>query len=403
MNSQCQICFINFHEKTNVPLILNNCGHSACATCVNSFLKKSRESNSIIIKCPFCQKSHKIDEHSDALTIFPKNYLFLQENNQSEEKPKCEHVSKKGKFFCVDERCKTKEQFCLDCSRKYHGHCQEGFVIESSEFQDKVVFHRLIDPRHQLDPKNIKRKIEKELGKLKTLLFSFVDDFENQLQQELKFTQKLRDDLNQFLVNSDRLEKTTDEKLDKVNVCLKNGVAVSSSIQFLSSFLREGVWKQIDNIMLNFAIQKTKCVSQFNDENISSRTGILERYSRFLELSGKQLISGVPTLGITFETPRFLDSVCLFLGTIKMNFNEIDGSGFDQNFKSALFEELYTFFEDQKMSSQNLSTFLLAEMKEKLPKNEFLLFEHSENGDMSLKVSPEKYLTFRINFNKTIY
>ena len=102
----CLICFEKFDDSKHLPLIVKQCGHSACQACLSYLFDNALKKPKKDLNCPFCNTPEFIpNDLKDMRKMFPVNFLFLQSLTSDEQKPKCDHPRLVQKFICLDYLC----------------------------------------------------------------------------------------------------------------------------------------------------------------------------------------------------------------------------------------------------------------------------------------------------------
>lgn len=90
MEVECQICYENFLPTTTgsqAPILLTNCGHTFCRSCIGS-IKQEKGS----LQCPYCKKPSVESPNYSLIDLITKGYLTCN---------KCHYILKTHLKECV--------------------------------------------------------------------------------------------------------------------------------------------------------------------------------------------------------------------------------------------------------------------------------------------------------------
>ena len=99
---KCSHCNLFFNSGDKLPILLPECGHNICLSCVNPLLI-----NSSII-CPLCKK---VTSNISSINTLPKNLVLLTVSNDTSNSYTCPIHGKRFEAFCENDRA----LLCIDC------------------------------------------------------------------------------------------------------------------------------------------------------------------------------------------------------------------------------------------------------------------------------------------------
>jgi hypothetical protein len=171
----CSACGFQYDMLHNQPILLFECRHSICSTCLNT-----AKTQTDCLSCPNCEKSYQINQLSSS----SKGHLRLNsqvldllnnlKNPKHQVKVRCVCGSQKTNLLCLNKNCKFEFPSCFDCSNFLHADCDTKlFVNKKKGFDKQIEISTMIRDLRSLEA-GLKTWIGKEIAKLQNMLSTVI-------------------------------------------------------------------------------------------------------------------------------------------------------------------------------------------------------------------------------------
>lgn len=199
----CELCWERFDLKSRQPLMLKNCGHTACQKCVKNVIQGCISDHKRRLQCPKCRAFHDFQPSDlEDFQNFPKNFTLINILELSKESKNCEHSAGQTLYVCLDSECADREPFCIKCHVKNHVSCYADHSMLLSEFSSKVHFDNS-NCSQSYDFNKIRADFKNLIIRVEKAFAAAVDNAEYDLTSNLPTDKQLTYEM--FLRNKDKL------------------------------------------------------------------------------------------------------------------------------------------------------------------------------------------------------
>jgi len=235
----CAECGFQYDMLHNQPILLYNCRHSICKTCLDAARPKG-----YALKCPTCKKEYPISLEDDSenqklrLNSQIADLLHNIKNPKAQVKVRCVCGSQKTNLVCLNQECEIRHPSCFNCSDFLHAECDTRlFVNKKKGFDQQVEISKMIRGLKSLE-ENFKGWISKEIAVLKDMLLVIVS---NKLKAESQIPKIKSFDLETVYNHKDKLNVFYSKKQHKVIVGLVNEEKVEQHMSAYLEAVRDSV------------------------------------------------------------------------------------------------------------------------------------------------------------------
>lgn len=270
----CEICWLKFDSEDNIPLILRNCGHSACKRCIKEVVTRSRSMKKNTINCPKCKCSNEFNlTDNDVQIAFPKNYSLLHMIEKNPYEEACKHAKEDENYVCLDGECKDKTKCCVGCYKNQHLSCNAEYAIHISNFQQKVHFEST-NLKNIMDFDGLRENVKTLLSQIESKMMDFIDKAQLDLSKEFIPISIFNYDV--FFQNQNKLKIIYDEKLkcEPINLSL-----ITDFVNKLNSSLTTELEIKFNQILERFLTWKEFLVLNSMNSNIFPKIEKVNNFS----------------------------------------------------------------------------------------------------------------------------